>query len=867
MTIKPFWLTTLTASLLLAGCGDNDYQVPTPAPVEPPPVVTPPPIERPSVTTKADGPLEARIRRTTYGVPHIEADSMEEIAFGSGYAQAQDHLCILADNIIKANSERSKYFGPHRSIDFTTGEVLAEDNQNLISDFGYKALGVRASAEALYGTLPERSQAMLSGFSAGYNLYLSELPTNTAPNLPCAGQAWVQPIEPVDMLTYLFSIAQLPGSANFLDLIFFANPGDGDEYLPQPAPLANVPEQASTMLAQIHRKARHRAAQISTPELNPTELGSNGWGIGSELSANGKGIVLGNPHFPHTGQLRFWQSHLTIPGELDVMGGSLVGTPGIINIGFNQNLAWTHTFSTAEHFIAYNLALKEGDRLTYLLDGEERPIESELVTIEVNVGGGVTIPLQKTIYRTGKGVMVEAPPQLAPFGWDDNQAFYVQDANEENVDVLEHWLAMNLATDLGQFQQAFKDFDGVIFNNTMYADDQGNAFYIDDSTVPDISDDAQLALRVVPELIAAKQAAGFTIFPGDDGRFTFDGAVPYERAPKLLRQDFVQNSNNSYWVTNPAAPIEDVSPLYGKRRNEQSLRTRMALQLLADSAGDDGLFEPAEVEAALFSNRAYLAELVLPQLLAQCDAQGATPVDIGNGTLVDLTAACAALGQWNGAQNLDSIGGALLREFGHRFDSGTHLTTPFVSTMPATTPKDLVTDGSALVILAQAAQSLTDAGFALNASLGEMQFIEKSLPNGMASGVKIPVPGSNNREGGFNVFSYSVDSRDDTLLPQHAYPAALDPISGNRLRSSLSTEGYHIRYGSSWMMVVGFDDDGPQARGLLTYSQSNNFQSPHWNDQTAYYGANNSLRPLLFKEDDIAAATLSDITISVPSPE
>ena len=36
---------------------------------------------------------------------------------------------------------------------------------------------------------------------------------------------------------------------------------------------------------------------------------------------------------------------------------------------------------------------------------------------------------EKDIYTTAKGPMVEAPPTLAPFGWDDGQAFFIQDAN------------------------------------------------------------------------------------------------------------------------------------------------------------------------------------------------------------------------------------------------------------------------------------------------------------------------------------------------------------------------------------------------------------------------------------------------------
>src|SRR5690554_8150809 len=60
----------------------------------------------------ADGKLEATIRRTEGGVPHIKADNLKSAAFGHGYAQAQDNVCLLAEAIVKARSERAKYFGP-----------------------------------------------------------------------------------------------------------------------------------------------------------------------------------------------------------------------------------------------------------------------------------------------------------------------------------------------------------------------------------------------------------------------------------------------------------------------------------------------------------------------------------------------------------------------------------------------------------------------------------------------------------------------------------------------------------------------------------------------------------------------------------
>jgi len=44
-----------------------------------------------------------------------------------------------------------------------------------------------------------------------------------------------------------------------------------------------------------------------------------------------------------------------------------------------------------------------------------------------------------------------------------------------------------------------------------------------------------------------------------------------------------------------------------------------------------------------------------------------------------------------------------------------------------------------------------------------------------------------------------------------------------------------IVHGSSWIMAVEFTEDGPFARGLLSYSQSTNPNSPHFADQTRAY--------------------------------
>jgi acyl-homoserine-lactone acylase len=54
--------------------------------------------------------------------------------------------------------------------------------------------------------------------------------------------------------------------------------------------------------------------------------------------------------------------------------------------------------------------------------------------------------------------------------------------------------------------------------------------------------------------------------------------------------DWVQNSNDSYWLSNPdAAPMANVSPLVGAVGTPQRLRTRSGIQeIRARLAGTDG---------------------------------------------------------------------------------------------------------------------------------------------------------------------------------------------------------------------------------------------------------------------------------------
>ena len=114
---------------------------------------------------------------------------------------------------------------------------------------------------------------------------------------------------------------------------------------------------------------------------NEALFGSNAIALGRLATKNGRGMLLGNPHYPWSGPSRFHMAHLTIPGELDLMGVGLFTTQ-FVSIGFNRDVAWTHTVSTGLRYTLYELDLDPADPLAYRYGGETRRMQPRRVTIE-----------------------------------------------------------------------------------------------------------------------------------------------------------------------------------------------------------------------------------------------------------------------------------------------------------------------------------------------------------------------------------------------------------------------------------------------------------------------------------------------------
>ncbi len=774
--------------------------------------------------------LHATIRRTSHGIPHIIASDFPGLGFGYGYSIAQDNLCVLADTYVTVNGERSRYFGPDAS--YTVGGNGSVNN-NLNSDFFYQRIIDNGTIEALLALAPPRGprpeiKEAVTGYVAGYNRYLRETGVDNLPDSSCRGKPWVRPITEMDAYRRFYQLGLIASQGVAIDGIGGAQPPTGPVALPSPGAL-------NDMIGQLGER------------LPMGGIGSNAVALGKDATESGRGMMLGNPHFPWDGSERFYESQLTIPGVINVEGGSLFGVP-VINIGHTDHLAWSHTVSTAYRVTPFEEKLVPGSPTTYLYDGQPRQMKQEDVTVTVKNADGSLESRTRTLYSTHHGPVLTSILGLPLFPWTPATAWSIGDANAGNFRYLNHFFEVNQAQSVQELRDIIERNQGVPWVNTLAADSTGKAFYADISVTPHVTDE-QAAVCNTEVGRATFAALGLPVLDGSlsscewgsDPDAIEPGIFGPSNMPKLFRDDYVTNSNDSYWLSNPEEPLTGFDRIIGDEETERSLRTRSGLNMVEQRlAGTDG--EPGDrytlrqLQDMVFANRQYAGELWRNPLADFCET---TPTMTGSNGPVDVSEACPVLRAWDGRDNLDSRGAILFRRFASRAlgavpVAGTPglFTTQFDANDGVHTPAGLnIANPVVEQSFADAVTDLRNAGIPLDAPLGEWQYERRGSE-------RIPIHGGPGTVGVFNAINVG-------------------------WTGSGANPGYtNVPHGSSFVMAAQFtgDEGCPvDARTILTYSQSTNPSSPYFGDQTRMF-SNKQWVDEAYCEDEIAADPNLEVT-------
>lgn len=731
--------------------------------------------------------FSAEIVRTAYGVPHVKAKDYAGIGYGIGYAAAQDNICELMERNLTATAQRARYLGP------------GDDDRNIASDLYHQNLIDSGALEGFLNgpadsvdTPSQQARDLARGYAAGVSRFVRETGAANITDPRCKGADWVRELTETDYWRHVLAgqvVIQLGG------IVSAAPPGAGED------------EQAA----------------LDDPLPEATELGSNAYAFGSEATKGGRGVLLGNPHYPWDGQNRFYRIHLMIPGELNVVGAGLV-TNATVGIGHTDSIAWTHTVSTARRFGYFELKLNPEDPTQYLYDGAYVPMEKSSVT--VNVGGdGAAGQVTRDMYSTRFGPVIET--ETLP--WTDERAFAIR-VMPQGVRTIDQYIAMWQAGSVRELNAALAKYQATGFNTTA-VDSSGEAMFGDLGMIPNV-DDALMETCAASEAgTAIWEEARIPVLDGSrpecdwrtDPAATAPGIYAPDDLPDLFRKDYVLQSNDSHWLSNVSEPLEGFSPVFGDERTPRSLRTRLAIDLAHDRIeGVDGYagskFDLTTLKQVMFNNRHLGAELLRDDLVSVCEKNKGA----------DLNAeVCGALKDWDLRVDLDSRGAHVFHMVAD--NGGLVFKDKFDADNPATTPAKL--DGDAPEVLAalkSASAKLTELEIDPRAALGDVQVETRN-------GERIPIHGGAGQEGVFNVISV------EDLEPKLGWTS--------------------IRHGSSWVMAVEFTENGPKSEGVLTYSQSTNPNSPHYSDQTKLYSTK-GWDDLLFTEAAVDAAALERIAIS-----
>ena len=515
------------------------------------------------------------------------------------------------------------------------------------------------------------------------------------------------------------------------------------------------------------------------------DLGSNAYAIAPSKSASNHAMLVANPHLPWREEFLFYEAHLNAPG-VHIYGAGLVGLPNLA-IAFNDSLGWTHTVNTIDAADLYELKLKGNG---YVLDGEETNFYIQNKTLNIKTEEGI-LEQSIEIYHAIHGPVISRGAE---------KAVAIRIAGMDRSNASHQWWKMGLANNLQEFEAAMSALQIPMFN-TIYADHDGNIFYLFNGHVP--------------KRPRGDWAFWDGIVPGDQSDLIWNDIHAYEELPKFSNptQGWLQNANDPPWtstfpmVLNPEDYPAYMAPVFMPFRPQRAVRMMM----------EDESVSFAELQEYKLSTRMELADRILDDLFPAIDQHG-----------TELAKeAKQVLEAWDRMANNDSKGAWLFAAWTSRmnFFRPETFSKPWSLDHANTTPDGLADPQAAVKTLETVASEIKEAFGSLDVAWGEIHRLKMG-------DINLPANGAPGGLGVFRVAGY-----------------------GPMTEKQKTAAG-----GDSYVAIVEFADP-VRAKVLLSYGNSTEKNSPHRGDQLALF-SRKEYRDALLSRNTVLAKKEKTETLS-----
>jgi len=344
------------------------------------------------------------------------------------------------------------------------------------------------------------------------------------------------------------------------------------------------------------RSLRRIVLQTAAIENDLKEhTGSNGWAVGPSKSATGHAMLFINPHLPFFGPGQVYEGHVHSDEGWNFTGYTRFGFP-LPYVGHNENGGWVSTDNAADLADVYLETFDDPARPLAYKYGDGYRLATERVE-EVRVKTANGFETRKfTMRKTHHGPIVAAR---------DGKMLALRMAKFESDGWLREWYDMTRATSLPALKRAMTPLN-MLFGNVMYADRQGNTWYLYNGAVP----------KRDPRFDWAKPV------DGSDPATEWQGYHTIDELPQLTnpKTGWMQNCNTTpFLLTSEGNPDPKQFPKYMVQEGDNP-RGAISREILASKSK----FTFDEWTRFAFDTRVMSASKRLPELTQKINQLTAT---------------------------------------------------------------------------------------------------------------------------------------------------------------------------------------------------------------------------------------------------